>query len=73
MWKKHYCKKKKYVYDCNLAQNEYQKKLQESRSIVKISKDEIAALNEVISPLMINQHHGVNQVYIEHPEIFFFC
>ena len=71
--KKHYCKKKKYVYDCNLAQNEYQKTLQESRSIVKISKDEIAALNEVISPLMINQHHSVNQVYIEHPECFSFA
>ena len=67
--KKLYCKKTKYRYEASIAHNEYNKTLRETRAVIKATKQEIAAINDVISPLMINKHHSVNQVYIEHPEV----
>ena len=66
------CKKQKYVYHHDVAYNEYKKNLIDQRSHLKITKEEIANLNDVISPLMINQHHSVNHVFISHPEILKF-
>ena len=40
-----------------------------SRSHLRITKDEIDSINDVISPLMIHKHHSVNQVFITHPEL----
>ena len=60
--KKLYCKKTKYRYEASIAHNEYNKTLRETRAVIKATKQEIAAINDVISPLMINKHHSVNQV-----------
>lgn len=60
------CHKKQYRYDASIAQNEYRQTLIKSRSYIKIDKEDIANINETISPLMINKHHSVNHVYISH-------
>ena len=67
--KKRRCKLQQYRYDASIAHNEYVKTLKETRSVVRISKDEVAAVNDVIAPLMVHKNHSVNQVYIEHPEL----
>ena len=63
------CRKKKYIYSHVVAFNEYKKTLIEQRSHLKITKQQIDSINDVISPLMIYKHHSVNQVYISHPDI----
>ena len=67
------CKNMKFTYEANIAQNEYEKTLKESRKILHISKPQIASINETISPLIVHKHHSINQVYIEHPECFPFA
>ena len=36
---------------------------------LKVTKDQVAAINDVVSPLMIHKHHSVNHVYVSHPEV----
>lgn len=67
--KRSYCKKDRYIYEASIAQNEYSHLLTESRSILKISKEQISEINETIAPLMIEQHHSVNQLYATHKEV----
>ena len=64
-----FCHKIKYSYSHDVAFNEYYKNLVKSRSHLKISKEQIASINDIISPLMIHKHHSVNHVYISHPEV----
>ena len=64
-----YCKKIRYSYSHDIAYNEYKQTLIKQRSHIKLSKEEIVSINDVISPLMIFKHHSVNQVFIEHPEL----
>lgn len=63
------CRKVHYSYSHDIAYNEYKQSLIKERSHVQITKEEIVAINEIISPLMIHKHHSVNQVFIEHPEV----
>lgn len=63
------CRKIRYSYSHAVAYNEYKKTLFKTRSHLKITKEEIASINDIISPLMIHKHHSVNQVYISHPEL----
>ena len=63
------CRRIRYSYSHDVAYNEYHKNLVKSRSHLKITKEEIASINDVIAPLMIHKHHSVNHVYIEHPEV----
>ena len=63
------CKQNQYVYEASIAQNEYEKTLRQERSKLHISKASIAAINEVIAPLMIHKHHSVNHVFASHPEL----
>lgn len=67
-----YCHKQRYSYNHSIAYNEYRKTLVQQRNRLRISKDEIASINDIISPLMIYKHHSVNHVYISHPEILHF-
>lgn len=67
--KKSYCTRNQFKYDASIADNEYKKTLKETRAVVRITKEQISAINDVISPLMIHKHHSINQVYIEHPEL----
>ena len=64
-----HCKKIRYSYDASIAYNEYLKELSESRSRVFITKEQISNINEKIAPLMLEKHHSVNQVFINHPEL----
>lgn len=64
-----YCRKLRFSYDASIAHNEYYKTLSEQRRNVRITKSQIASINEVISPLMIHKHHSINQVYISHPNL----
>ena len=63
------CHKIRYSYSHDVAFNEYIQILSKSRSHLKITKEEVASINDIIAPLMIHKHHSVNQVYIEHPEV----
>ncbi len=63
------CSKLRYTYDASVAHNNYKYTLKNVRSSLHITKEEIASINDVISPLMINKHHSINHVYISHPEL----
>lgn len=63
------CSKQRYSYNHSIAYNEYKKTLIEQRNHLRITKDQIASINDIISPLMIHKHHSVNQVFISHPEL----
>ena len=63
------CKRIRYSYSHEIAFNEYRKNLVQQRSHLQITKEQIASINDVISPLMIHNHHSINQVFIEHPEL----
>lgn len=67
--KKPSCSMNQYIYEAAVAQNEYQKTLRQERSKLHITKESVAAINEVIAPLMIEKHHSVNHVYAAHPEL----
>jgi IS30 family transposase len=66
---KNNCSKQRYSYEASIAHNEYLKTLVDQRSRVRITKEQVSSINDIISPLMIHKHHSVNQVYITHPEI----
>ena len=66
------CNKMKYTYNHQIAFNDYKKCLINTRSHLKVTKQEIANINDIISPLMIHKHHSINQVFIEHPELLNF-
>lgn len=63
------CKQPKYLYDAAVADHEYRSTLSSTRSRLRLTKSQIADINEVISPLMIHKHHSVNHVYVSHPEL----
>ena len=58
------CHKIRYSYSHDVAYNEYKKTLIHCRNHLKITKEQIASINDVISPLMIHKHHSVNHVFI---------
>lgn len=67
-----HCKKQKFTYDHSIAFNDYKKNLINSRSHLKITKEEIISINDIVAPLMKDKHHSVNHVFISHPELFSF-
>ena len=67
------CHLKKYVYTGSVADNEYSKLLRSSGAHLQITRDDIQRINNIVSPLMIEKHHSVNQVYLNHPDALPFC
>lgn len=65
----HKCRKIRYSYSHDIAYNEYKQNLINIRANLRITKEQIASINDTISPLMINKHHSVNHVFISHPEL----
>ena len=63
------CKQPKMLYDAAIADHEYHHNLSLLRADLKVTKDQVAAINDVVSPLMIHKHHSVNHVYVSHPEV----
>ena len=43
-------------YDAAIAHSEYEITLRKERSHLKITKEQVAAINDVIAPLMIEKH-----------------
>ena len=66
------CKQPKMLYDAAIADHEYHHNLSLLRANLKVTKDQVAAINDVVSPLMIHKHHSVNHVYVSHPEVLTF-
>lgn len=67
--KKNYCKNQRFTYDASIAHNEYKKTLSQQRNKLRITKEQISSINDVISPMMVHKHHSVNHIYISHPEL----
>ena len=65
---KNVCRRDRYFYEAYIAQNDYQFVKRSSRKTIHITKSQIADINEKIAPLMIEKHHSVNQMYINHSE-----
>lgn len=63
------CRKAKLIYDAAIADHEYRQTLSFQRANLKVTKDQVAAINDVIAPLMIHKHHSVNHVFASHPEL----
>ena len=63
------CRKIRYSYSHDIAFNEYKQNLINIRANLRITKEQIADINNIISPLMKEKHHSVNHVYITHPEL----
>ena len=63
------CRKIRYSYSHDVAYNEYKQNLITTRANLRITKEEIASINDTISPLMVEKHHSVNHVFISHPEL----
>ena len=63
------CRKNRLYYSHAVAQNEYHSTLVKSRSHIMITKEQIVAINNVISPLIIHKHHSVNHVFSAHPDL----
>ena len=63
------CHKTKYTYNHAIAYNDYKSNLINKRSHLRITKDQVALINDVVSPLMIHKHHSVNHVFVSHPDV----
>lgn len=69
---KHLCKYNKSYYHAKDADNEYYNNLKKSREGIKISKQEIYEIDNIISPLIKYNKQTVNHVYINHPDLLYF-
>ena len=63
------CRKAKLIYVATIADHEYRQTLSLQRANLKVTKDQVAAINDVIAPLMIHKHHSVNHVFASHPKL----
>lgn len=55
------CHKAKLLYDAAIADHEYRQTLSLQRTNLKMAKDQVAAINDVIAPLMIHKYHSINR------------
>lgn len=67
--KKDICKKRRFIYDYSIAQNDYNDLLIESRSTIHLTKSEINDINCSIKPLVVDKKQSINQIFINHPEL----
>ena len=70
--KKYTCRMNKYYYRAKEANNEYKEFRTESRIGVRISKEEIFEIDQIITPLIKDKHQSINHVYINHPDLLYF-
>ena len=70
--KKSRCRLSKYYYRAKDANNEYTSFRSESRQGIRISKEEIYEINNVITPLIKNQKQSINHVFINNPDLLYF-
>lgn len=70
---KRYCNKHKLYYNAKIAQENSDNTLSNSRSGVAITPDTIDTIENSIVPLIKNKGQSINQVYINHSDILYFC
>ena len=59
------CKEDKYFYNSDIAQKEYLRKLSESREGIDCTRDEIAAIEDLVGPLL-KKGQPINHIYAHH-------
>ena len=57
----------KYLYNADYANREYQDRLRESRQGIDLTKEELIALDELVSPL-IRKGQPISHILREHTE-----
>lgn len=70
---KRYCTNHKLYYNAKLAQDNYELNLSESRKGVDIEPEVIEEIEKSIVPLIKDKNQSVNQVYINHSDLIYFC
>lgn len=70
---KKYCTNHKLYYNSKLAQQNYENNLVKSRIGIDINPDVVDEIENSIVPLIKDKRQSVNQVYINHSDILFFC
>lgn len=70
--KKSHCRFSKYYYRAKDANKEYNDFKSESRIGIRLSQEEIFKINNVITPLIRDQHQSINYVFINNPDLLYF-
>ena len=70
--KRRTCRLEGFLYRAKEANNEYIDLRKEARTGIRISKEEIYEINNVITPLIKDKHQSINHVYINHPDLLYF-
>lgn len=70
--KKSHCRYSKYYYRAKDANKEYNDFKSESRIGIRLSQEEIYQINNVITPLIKDQHQSINHVFINNPDLLYF-
>ena len=70
--KKSHCRFSKYYYRSKDANKEYNDFKSESRIGIRLSQEEIFKINNVITPLIRDQHQSINHVFINNPDLLYF-
>lgn len=70
---KKYCTNHKLYYNARLAQQNYERNLSNSRKGVDVEPSVIEEIENSIIPLIKNKRQSVNQVYINHSDLLYFC
>lgn len=67
------CLKNKLFYNATEAQKRSEKIKKESREGIDINPEAIDEIENIIVPLIKNKKQSVNQVYINHKDVLYFC
>lgn len=67
--KKYRCRFKGRIYNAEYADENARKQLSTSRSSLHISEDEFNFINEIVSPLLIENKQSLSHILTSHPEI----
>ena len=70
--KRSHCRYSKYYYRAKDANKEYNEFKSESRIGIRLSQEEIYQINNVITPLIKDQHQSINHVFINNPDLLYF-
>ena len=70
--KKSHCRFSKYYYRAKDANKEYNEFKSDARIGIRLSQEEIYKINNVITPLIRDQHQSINHVFINNPDLLYF-
>lgn len=70
--KRAHCRISKYYYRAKDANKEYTEFKSEARIGIRLSQEEIYNINNIITPLIKEQHQSINHVFINNPNLLYF-